>query len=37
MKVGIYRDRANTSTQTLAYDEVRILQGTNAYSAVAPQ
>jgi hypothetical protein len=37
MKVGIYRDKANTSTQTLAYDEVRIFAGTNGYQAVAPK
>ncbi len=37
MKVGIYRDKSNTSTQKLNYDEVRIFAGTNGYSAVAPK
>ncbi len=37
MKVGIYREKANTSTQTLVYDEVRIFAGENGYSAVAPK
>lgn len=37
MKVGIYREMANTSTQKLNYDEVRIFKGTNGYSAVAPK
>lgn len=37
MKVGIYRDKANTSTQILDYDEVRIFAGSNGYSAVAPK
>ena len=35
LKVGIYRDHANTSTQTLQYDEVRIFAGTSGYGAVA--
>jgi hypothetical protein len=37
LKVGIYREKANTSTQKLDYDEVRIFAGTNGYSAVAPK
>jgi Polysaccharide lyase len=37
MKVGIYREQANTSTQQLAYDEARIFAGSNGYSAVAPK
>lgn len=36
MKVGIYREKANTSTQKLNYD-VRIFAGKNGYSAVAPK
>jgi hypothetical protein len=37
LKVGIYRDKANTSTQKLNYDEVRIFAGENGYQAVAPK
>jgi len=37
LKVGIYRDKTNTDTQTLEYDEVRIFAGSNGYSAVAPK
>lgn len=37
LKAGIYRDKTNTSTQRLDYDEVRIFSGTNGYSAVAPK
>jgi chitodextrinase len=36
LKVGIYRDQANQSTQTIEYDDVRIFKGTDGYIAVDP-
>ena len=36
LKIGIYKDRENTSTQDLYYDEVRIYQGADGYDLVVP-
>lgn len=36
LKIGIYKDRNNTSTQDLYYDEVRIFQGADGYDLVSP-
>jgi Polysaccharide lyase len=37
LKVGIYRDKSNTLTQKLNYDEVRVFAGSNGYQAVMPE
>jgi len=36
LKIGIYKDRENTSTQDLYYDEVRIYQAADGYDLVVP-
>lgn len=36
LKIGIYKDKTNTETQDLYYDDVRIFQGADGYDLVAP-